>query len=481
MIPGLQEDYHSLPLQDLSRSDGSGQTLVVPLLTRGSAIGLIALPGRDAQTVFSQKDRELAEIIASQIAAVIDKSQLFARTENALDLAESDLEIGKQIQSGFFPDRLPDIPGWEIATHFKSARQVAGDFYDAFQFKNSRLTAIIIADVCDKGVGAALFMVLFRSLLRAFSEVQVGPADVKDKLKQIIQSTNDYVATIHASSNMFATVFFGVLDPDSGTLTYVNGGHLPPAILDQEGKIINRLMPTGPAIGLFPGKNYQVEQVSLAKGDFLVGFTDGVTDATDRSTRSFSEERLLNYIQVPWTSLFSMIFELKSELTNHMDGETQFDDIALISIRRKLTSDLEKHAICRPAELVALDELRDFVDSASLQCKLNQEDALAFKIATQEVCTNIIQHGFEGRQPGVISLFFENDPIKTRLIIRDDGQFFSPDQPGSLRTGQGLPAQEYGNPGLMTFTGLMDHVSYARMNGKGNQLILEKKMGKQLH
>jgi anti-sigma regulatory factor (Ser/Thr protein kinase) len=303
--------------------------------------------------------------------------------------------------------------------------------------------------------------------------MDVSAGNVKESLKNIISSTNDYVATIHTSSNMFATVFFGILDPESGILSYANGGHVPPAILDKSGKIVRRLDPTGPAVGLFPGVNYQVEQVELDKGDFLVGFTDGVTDATDKSEQLFTEERLLRYIQVPWTSLFSMLFELKSELKDHMGGEKQFDDITMISIRRKLSMNLEKHALCRPANLNALEDMHYFVEAAAQECKLPNEAVLAFQQATQEVCKDIIQHGFKGRRPGVISLFFENDPIKTRLTIRDDGNFLATDRGDA----PDLEAGWMAGLGRDSF----DRVAYSRMDAQGNQLILEKKRQPQEH
>jgi sigma-B regulation protein RsbU (phosphoserine phosphatase) len=393
---------------------------------------------------------------------LMEEDQL--RTKDELKMVLSDLEIGHQIQSDFFPETIPEIPGWEIATYFEAARQVAGDFYDVFQLKNTNLTAIIIADVCDKGVGAALFMVLFRSLLRAFSEVEGMSTNIRAHLKNIILRTNNYVAKIHKNANMFATIFFGVLDPEKGTFYYVNAGHIPPAILNKEGEIVRRLMPTGPAIGLFPDVNCQVEQIEFNKGDFLVGFTDGATDVTNPGEQLFSEERLLKYIQAPWTSLFSMIYELKGELKNYMGGERQFDDITMISLRRKPGTELEKHAICRPAQINVLDELLHFVQAACEQIKLNDEDAFAFKLATEKICTRIIQHGFEGKQPGWISLFFENDPTTTRLIIRDDGKFFPPDLDEVKKGGLGIPSLQG-----------RDSFSYIKMKENGNQFTFARK------
>jgi len=474
-IQDAQNDPRTSSIADISRSRGTQSIIIVPLLARGEAIGTIGMPARDPSHVFSKNEIELAETIASQIAAAVDNAQLHAKTESALGVAERDLEIGRQIQSGFFPESLPQIPGWEIATHFHAARQVAGDFYDVFQLKNSKFTAFVIADVCDKGVGAALFMVLFRSLLRAFSETRINLENVKETLLNIIVSTSNFIAEYHGKSNMFATLFFGVLDPDSGILYYVNGGHEPPIILDKSGKVIERLMPTGPAVGIFPDMGFKVGQIQLNEGDSFVGFTDGTTDAKNVSGKQFTEDRLLKTIAVPWTSIFSMIFELNVELQKHIGAQPQFDDITLLSFRRKVKEDASHHAICRTANINVLEELRHFVESAATFCGLTRDDVFAYKLAADELCTNIIQYGFQGREPGLISLTFNVEEGVSRLIIRDDGRFFPPDQAQSPDIEAGWDEREIGGLGIYFVKELMDNVTYNRTEENVNQFILEKK------
>ncbi|PWB72258.1 MAG: hypothetical protein C3F07_12320 [Anaerolineales bacterium] len=475
-IQDAQNDPRTSSIADISRSRGTHSIMIVPLLARGEAIGTIGMPARDPSHVFTQNEIELAETIASQIAAAVDNAQLHAKTESALGVAERDLEIGRQIQSGFFPETLPQLPGWEIAAHFHAARQVAGDFYDVFQFKNSKFTAFIIADVCDKGVGAALFMVLFRSLLRAFSETRINTANVKEQLHGIIVNTSNFIAEYHGKSNMFATLFFGVLDPNTGILYYVNGGHEPPVILDKKGAVVERLMPTGPAVGIFPDMGFEVGQIQLNEGDSLVGFTDGTTDAKNVSGEQFSEERLLKTIAVPWTSIFSMIFELNVELQRHIGEQPQFDDITLISFRRRSSTDLGHHAICRTARIEYLEELRNFAEAAARHSGLSADDVFAFKLSVDELCTNIIQYGFEGREPGLLSLSFDVEDETARLVIRDDGKHFSPDQAQSPDIEAGWDEREIGGLGIFFVKELMDHVTYDRTDGGVNRFVLEKKL-----
>ena len=475
-IQDAQSDPRTSSIADISRSRGTHSIMIVPLLARGEAIGTIGMPARNPDHVFTKNEIELAETIASQIAAAVDNAQLYAKTESKLDVAERDLEIGRQIQSGFFPESLPQIPGWEIATHFHAARQVSGDFYDVFQFRNSDFTAFIIADVCDKGVGAALFMVLFRSLLRAFSETKINVDNVREQIHTIILNTSNFIATYHGRSNMFATLFFGVLDPGTGTLYYINGGHEPPIILDKDGTVIQRLMPTGPAVGIFPDMGFKVEQIQLNEGDSLVGFTDGTTDAKNASGEQFSEDRLVKTIASPWTSIFSMIFELNIELKRHIGEQPQFDDITLLSFRRKSARDADYHAICRPADITVLDELRHFVEAAANFSNLKQEDVFAFKLAADELCTNIIQYGFEGREPGLLSLAFDVKDGLARLIIRDNGKYFSPGQVQSPDIEASWDERDVGGLGIFFVKELMDNVTYNKTDGNVNQFILEKKL-----
>jgi phosphoserine phosphatase RsbU/P len=475
VIQDAQNDPRTSSVADVSRTRGTKSIMIVPLLTRGEAIGTIGMPARDPDHVFTSYEISLAETIASQIAAVIDNAKLHTETETALNIAERDLEIGRQIQSGFFPEKLPEIPGWEIAAHFHAARQVAGDFYDVFQFKNSKFTAFVIADVCDKGVGAALFMVLFRSLLRAYSGATVDRDIVRERLLEIVNNTNDFIAVYHGKSNMFATLFFGILDPDTGDLYYVNGGHEPPVILNEEGVEVQRLMPTGPAVGLFPEMEFRVASVRLDEGDFLVGFTDGTTDAKNAAGEQFTEQRLLKTIASPWTSIFSMIFELNTEIQRHIGEQSQFDDITLISFRRKPIAQVH-HAVCRPAKMKVLGELRDFVESAARYAGLAHDDVFSFKIAVDELCANIIGYGFEKDEPGLISLEFGIDDDRARLIIRDNGKFFSPDQAQRPDIEADWDERQIGGLGIYLVKELMDEVTYNRVEENVNQFVLEKRI-----
>jgi methyl-accepting chemotaxis protein len=200
---------------------------------------------------------------------------------------QGELDKGRQLQQDFLPYSLPQPPGWDLAASLKPARDVSGDFYDAFELPDN-MVAVVIGDVCDKGVGSALFMALCRSLLRIFSiqphsdtmAMQLGAPSTtlgrasdpqltansgSTTLLNAVVFTNSYIAQTHSHTNMFTTLFFGILDPSTGLLRYINGGHEPPAILGAGG-IKTRLSPTGPAVGLFPDVGFEVCQTYLEAG-----------------------------------------------------------------------------------------------------------------------------------------------------------------------------------------------------------------------
>jgi len=271
---------------------------------------------------------------------------------------ERDLQIARQIQSSFLPEELPQFPGWEIAARFWPARLVAGDFYDVFSLVQKRRVGLVIADVCDKGVGAALFMALFRTLIRALAQQHytlrwVGtleddqpamppgerrraiPSTGTTALKTAIELTNNYIAITHDRASMFATVFFGVLDPGNGALLYVNGGHEPPVIVGPAG-VKARLMPTGPAVGMFPNVPFEIREVQLQPGDILLTVTDGITEAQNSNHDLYSTERLYALLSQPFPSAAVLLDQIEASVQAFTAGAEQSDDITMLAVRRTL-------------------------------------------------------------------------------------------------------------------------------------------------
>jgi serine phosphatase RsbU (regulator of sigma subunit) len=266
---------------------------------------------------------------------------------------EFELEKGREIQREFLPSQIPNLPNWEIATCFYPAGQVSGDFYDVFMLPDGNV-GLVIADVCDKGVGSALYMALFRSLIRVFAEqaiyctgpglTQIEPAPVSvetisplanDRLARLeaVASTNNYIANLHGRECMYATLFFGVLNPSSGILSYVNGGHEPLYVINA-GSIKGRLKPTGPAVGLMPDITYKVQEIRLEPGDLLVGYTDGVTEARSPQDEIYTRDRLQTLLAQPFKSAAETLERIKTHLFAFIDIAPRGDDVTMLAVQR---------------------------------------------------------------------------------------------------------------------------------------------------
>jgi serine phosphatase RsbU (regulator of sigma subunit) len=272
----------------------------------------------------------------------VENARTQAEIKRARDLAERELEIGRRIQAGFLPARLPVPAGWEIATYFEPARQVSGDFYDVFELTPGGHVVIVIADVCDHGVGSALFMALTRSLIRAFAlqraegDEATPPAPAQggaELVRNTVRQANDYIATTHGETGMFATLFMGLLDPESGSLTYVNGGHEPPFLI-RDGQPPVFLKTTGLAVGALPGSPYRIEAARIHPGDTLFLYTDGVTDAVDGAGAHFSRERLLRLVTAEASGARALAETVVSEVKRHLAAGPIADDMTLVAIRR---------------------------------------------------------------------------------------------------------------------------------------------------
>lgn len=308
--------------------------------------------------IFRLKNVELARALEEVAAANEQIAQLNRQLEADLQVIRRDLQIGRQIQTDFLPEVLPQIEGWELAVCFKPAREVSGDFYDAFELPDGQV-GFVIADVCDKGVGAALFMALTRSLVRVLAQkapsrlVATGlkagtrllvelagpprlvlPAITAEVLNAVTL-TNDYIAANHSRANMFATLFFGVLDPPSGTVSYINAGHDAPVILGAAG-LKERLRLTGPAVGLMAGVAYKLRQVHLAPGDLLLAYTDGIPEARDIQGSFFTEKRLLSLLEEQTgASARAVLDRIQAEVARYVAQADPSDDITALAIRHR--------------------------------------------------------------------------------------------------------------------------------------------------
>ena len=272
-------------------------------------------------------------VLRARIESSLNKKRLADQRQATLHALAREMEIGQRIQRGFLPEVLPRPPGWQFAAHCVPARHVGGDFYDALRLGDGRV-ALAIADVCDKGVGAALYMALFRSLLRA-SLLHAPAGDAAEwMLARAVSFTNDYIADEHGNDHMFASVFIGVLDPGSGHLHYVNAGHEAPVVRRGDGGDLHRLEPQGAVLGLVSGARHPVCRVNLDPGDCLLAYTDGVTEALG-DAGAFGEEGLQAVARDGTDGADGLVATLVERLVAHTGQHPVHDDITVLALRRE--------------------------------------------------------------------------------------------------------------------------------------------------
>jgi sigma-B regulation protein RsbU (phosphoserine phosphatase) len=237
-----------------------------------------------------------------------------------------ELEIAKGIQQSFLPEFAPQIPGVDIAAVSLPARVVGGDFYDFIPLDQGRW-ALVIADVSGKGVPAALFMALSRTLVRASTAGAASPADA-------INHANDLILR-DSKTSMFVTVFYAILDHRSMSLTFANAGHNPPFVIgDDAGKAVVLLKAQGVPLGITADIRSANETITLKKGDVVALYTDGVTEAINSKREQFEMDRLEAVVRLNSACTASGILDkIREELTSFVGDQPQFDDITMMVIK----------------------------------------------------------------------------------------------------------------------------------------------------
>ncbi|HET6947600.1 MAG TPA: SpoIIE family protein phosphatase [bacterium] len=264
-----------------------------------------------------------------------------------------EMAVARNIQRDFLPESLPVARGLQLEAALHPALDVSGDFYDAFLLPASGTVVLVVGDVCDKGVGAALFMALFRSLIRASADPVEGgaiqmiggrrtlvrqsleAATPADLLTRVAGFTNDYIARLHGRTNMFATVFLAAITPMSGQFDYVNAGHMPALVIAPDGTM-QELHPTGPVLGVRPDLPFAAGEGTLARGHSLFAFTDGLVEARSPAGEAFGAGRLRDALAANNTSASSLVRGVLDELTAFRGQAEPHDDVTLLAATRTI-------------------------------------------------------------------------------------------------------------------------------------------------
>ncbi|NLH07214.1 MAG: PP2C family protein-serine/threonine phosphatase [Chloroflexi bacterium] len=283
-----------------------------------------------------------AQSLAAQVASALHSIKVYRDTLQH-QRSSQELEIARNIQASFLPDTPPAIEGWQITASLVSARETSGDFFDLIPLWDGRL-GIVIADVADKGVGAALYMALARTLIRTYLTEYSSryPDNYAYHPERVLNTANQCILQ-DTHSDLFVTVFLGILDPRMSILTYANAGHNPPLLFRHRpgrGEApLRALVNTGIPLGVLPGVTWERGSVGLMPGDLLVMYTDGITEARNAQGEFFGEDRLRAVVRRHLGESAQAVREGILQTTlDFIDDAPQDDDITLLVVRRELPS-----------------------------------------------------------------------------------------------------------------------------------------------
>jgi serine phosphatase RsbU (regulator of sigma subunit)/putative methionine-R-sulfoxide reductase with GAF domain/anti-sigma regulatory factor (Ser/Thr protein kinase) len=297
--------------------------VALPLMLKGEIFGVLLIEEATGGRRFRNRRLEILNGVAQQIALAI-QNDIFQQERVSRERLETEVQLARQIQETFIPKTLVAPAGWDLAARWRTALQMGGDFYDVINLPDGRL-GLFIADVADKGIPAALFMALTRTLVRAAAIQTNSPAEA---LRQV----NDLLYP-DCEQGMFVTAVYGALDIQTGLFTYANAGHNPPVWI--HAGHIEQLRRTGIALGAVEYSQMTERSISLAAGDLLMFYTDGVTEAFSAGGEIFGEERLLDL-------LIGLGTEKAEEILDKIDADVNLfigdfpvsDDITLIALKR---------------------------------------------------------------------------------------------------------------------------------------------------
>jgi serine phosphatase RsbU (regulator of sigma subunit)/anti-sigma regulatory factor (Ser/Thr protein kinase) len=424
---------------------------------------------------FSAGDAKLLMAVAEQITAIINNTLLHQQVL-AQERMQRELEIAAEIQVSLLPHGLPEVAGVEFAVASLPATEVGGDFYD-FIFPNEEDLGVVVGDVAGKGVPAAMLTSLARTILR----VEAGHGQSPQR---VITQTNQALIQDLQQAEMFVTALVAYLNPTDLTLTYANAGHTPALWWSADQGRFELLTATTPPLGIRSAETGSDQRLQLSPGDFVVFYTDGITEAVSPDDQLFGGERLKEaLITHAGSTADDLVQSVLSAVRAFRRGTPWSDDLTMIAMRVK-PSAAPQHPQSEPAVEFAvpadLHSLEVISHKVTQVCRslpnlpttpASDDFVYLVELAVSEICTNIIQHAYRGAG-GQIRGSLTPLPNGIQIDLFDDGEGFDPTsipdpspEPNSLNEG---------GYGLHIVRQIMDRVLYQAQTPKGNHWRLIK-------
>ena len=302
-----------------------GALACLPLLNGKRVVGTLNL-GYWEPHLFDDQTRQFLDVMARQAAIAIDTARLHADVVKRAQL-EHELQVAREFQASLMPREVPQINGWNFGALWQPARTVSGDFYDFMNNEKESLQGLVIADISDKGMPAALFTALARSTIRASLTTACCPADWMTHANRVL-----WKDTVNG---MFVTLCYAQVESETDEMIYVNAGHNPPLWFHQAGQTFTLLGRTGIALGVEEDRHFHQESIHLEQGDFILFYTDGVIEASNSHGDEFGLERLKQFmLDERSASASGMVDTLRKTLNGFMGIASQFDDITALVVKR---------------------------------------------------------------------------------------------------------------------------------------------------
>lgn len=409
----------------------AGVAISIPLVSQGELVGVLNLGPRLSQQDYSSDDRGLLNTLASQAAPAVRVAQLVRQQQietRERERIEQELRVARLIQQTLLPKELPELAGWKLAAYYQPARAVGGDFYDFLPFADGRL-GIVIGDVTDKGVPAALVMATTRSILRtAAQEGDANPGAV-------LARANDLLFP-DIPPRMFVTCLYGILNPHTGALVYANAGHDLPHQRQQGGAV--ELRATGMPLGLMPGMSYEERETLLAPGDSVLFYSDGLVEAHNPEREMFGFPRLMSLMS-EWNDTTPLIERMLTELATFTgEGWEQEDDVTMVALERErhtatdcsLSSDEDGLTGEEWQSLGVFDtpsapgnerEVIARVEAAIIPLAISRKRVEQLKTAVAEATMNAMEHGNHYLADLPVRVAVCASPTAVSVRIRDHG------------------------------------------------------------
>jgi sigma-B regulation protein RsbU (phosphoserine phosphatase) len=410
------------------------------------------------------------------IRDITERKTMEAELEKARLRMEDELNVGREIQMSMLPLIFPAFPRrgeFDVFALLEPAREVGGDFYDFFLIDDDHY-CVCVGDVSGKGVPAALFMAVTKTLIKSRASNDFAPASILTHVNNEISRNND--------ASMFVTIFLAILDLNTGELRYSNAGHNPPYIRRGDGELIRLDQRHGPVIGALEGMVFAQDSVTLASEDLLFAYTDGVTEAMDEEQNLYDERRLVKVLSsLESSSPEESVKASVADVRDFQGPAEQADDITIISTTYYGSPE---GAETRVLDLVVANKLEEIARAVSSFNEFAEAEGIAapvrrsVNLVLDELLNNVISYAFADEADHDIGVTFELSGDRLSVTISDDGSPFNPFAGSPPNTGLSIEEREIGGLGIHLVRSMMDEVSYNRRTDR-NVVILVKYMDDQ--